>query len=66
MALFSKLTNGLKKTRALFSNALSSFTGGTLDEDALEDLEEALILADTGMDTVMKLTDRLRERNKKM
>lgn len=65
MALFSKLTNGLKKTRALFSNALSSFTGGTLDEDALEDLEEALILADTGMDTVMKLTDRLRERNKK-
>ena len=62
MGFFDKIKAGLEKTRKSFSESLESIlnTGEPADEDFLEELEETLILADLGMDTVMKLMDRIR------
>ena len=66
MGLFSKISNGLKKTRDNFSGAvnsiISSFT--KIDEELFEELEESLILADTGVATATEICDILRKRVK--
>ncbi|MBQ1343453.1 MAG: signal recognition particle-docking protein FtsY [Firmicutes bacterium] len=62
MGLFSKIAAGLSKTRDNFSSGLKSVFSGRVDEEFFEELEEALILADVGVQTSMKLTERLRER----
>lgn len=66
MGLFSKISQGLKKTRDSFSGAvnsvISSFT--KIDEELFEELEEALILADTGVDTAVAVCEELRQRVK--
>ncbi len=66
MGLFSKISNGLKKTRDSFSGAvnsiISSFT--KIDEELFEELEESLILADTGVATATEICDILRKRVK--
>ncbi|NLD87031.1 MAG: signal recognition particle-docking protein FtsY [Clostridiales bacterium] len=63
MGLFDKIKQGLEKTKNLFSekieNALKSFR--RVDEDLLEELEEALITADLGVDMSMKVVDKLRD-----
>ena len=63
MGLFSKISQGLKKTRDSFTNAVnsvvSSFT--KIDEELFEELEETLILADTGVNTATAICDKLRE-----
>lgn len=64
MGLFSRLTAGLAKTRDSFTGGLKSIFSGRVDEDFFEELEEALILADVGVQTSLKLTSRLRERAK--
>ncbi|MBQ6607062.1 MAG: signal recognition particle-docking protein FtsY [Firmicutes bacterium] len=64
MGLFSKIAAGLSKTRDNFSSGLKSVFSGRVDEEFFEELEEALILADVGVQTSMKLTERLRERAK--
>ena len=64
MGLFSKITAGLAKTRDSFTGGLKSVFSGRVDEDFFEELEEALILADVGVQTSLKLTERLRERAK--
>ena len=64
MGLFSKITAGLAKTRDNFTGGLRSIFKGQVDEEFFEELEEALILADVGVQTSMKLTERLRERAK--
>ena len=64
MGLFSKIAAGLSKTRDSFSSGLKSVFSGRVDEEFFEELEEALILADVGVQTSMKLTERLRERAK--
>ena len=64
MGLFSKLAAGLAKTRNTFTGGLKSIFSGKEDEEVFEELEEALILADIGVSTSMKLTERLRERAK--
>ena len=63
---FSKIKSGLKKTRENIisgvENVLKSFT--TIDEELYEELEEALIMADIGVETSVEIIERLRERVK--
>lgn len=67
MGFFDKLKNGLGKTKSSFdekiNNVFSTFR--KVDEDFLEELEEALIMSDIGMDTSVKIVDRLRKTIKK-
>ena len=62
MGFFDKIKKGLEKTRKSFSESLESIlnTGAPADEDFLEELEETLILADLGMETVMKVMGGIR------
>ncbi len=63
MGFFDKIKAGLTKTRDALSNTLGSvFTGFTeIDDDFYDELEESLILADLGVETATKATDRLRK-----
>ena len=63
MGFFDKIKAGLTKTRDALSNTLGSvFTGfSEIDDDFYDELEESLILADLGVDTAGKATDRLRK-----
>ena len=63
MGFFDKIKAGLQKTRDALSNTLGQvFTGFTeLDDDFYDELEESLILADLGVETSTKATDRLRK-----
>ncbi len=58
------LDTGLEKSRSnVFQKLTKVFTGRRrVDEDLMEDLEEALITADVGVETTMKILDRLRKR----
>ncbi len=64
MGFFDKIKEGLAKTRAAFSQMLNEVfdNAETIDEDFFYDLEETLILADLGMDTVSKVMKELRRR----
>lgn len=66
MGIFSKISNGLKKTRDVFSGAVNdivaSFT--KIDDEFFEELEEVLVLADTGMPTASKICEKLKDRVK--
>ena len=63
MGFFDKIKAGLTKTREALSDTLGSvFTGFTeIDDDFYDELEESLILADLGVETAVKATDRLRK-----
>jgi fused signal recognition particle receptor len=65
-SFFAKIKSGLQKTRDNImtgvENVLKGFT--TIDEDLYEELEEALIMADIGVQTSTEIIDRLRERVK--
>lgn len=67
MGFFDKLKNGLGKTKSSFdekiNNVFSTFR--KVDEDFLEELEEALIMSDIGMETSVKIVDKLRNTIKK-
>lgn len=67
MGFFNKLKQGLSKTKETFSekinNVFSNFR--KVDEEFLEELEEALILSDIGIETSTKIIEKLRERVKK-
>ena len=69
MGLFQRLTKGMKKTRDSMGGAIEAAVGGgagdELTEDVYEQLEEILIMGDTGMLTAQEVTQRLRERAKK-
>ena len=58
------LDSGLEKSRSnVFQKLSKVFTGRRrVDEELMDDLEEALITADVGVDTTMKILDRLRNR----
>ena len=64
MGFFDKIKQGLAKTRAAFSETLEELfsNADAIDEDFYDELEETLILADLGMDTVNKLMKELRYR----
>ena len=58
------LDSGLEKSRSnVFQKLSKVFTGRRrVDEELMDELEEALITADVGVDTTMKILDRLRKR----
>ena len=64
MGFFDKIKAGLSKTRAFFGAALEDVFENAEDitEEFYEELEETLILADMGMDTVNSLMEELRYR----
>ena len=64
MGFFDKIKAGLAKTRAALSNTLDEVFDNAekIDDDFFDELEETLILADLGMDTVNKLMTELRYR----
>ncbi|PIH00749.1 signal recognition particle-docking protein FtsY [Clostridium combesii] len=63
---FDKLKEGLTKTKDGFTDKISSVLNlaVTIDEDLYEELEEILVTADIGVDTSIKIIDRLREKVK--
>lgn len=67
MGFFDKLKNGLSKTKNSFdekiNNVFSNFR--KVDEELLEELEEALIMSDVGAQTSAKIISNLRDRIKK-
>ena len=66
MGFFDKLKQGLSKTKESFNekinNVFSNFR--KVDEELLEELEEALIMSDVGMETSVKIIDNLRDKIK--
>lgn len=67
MGFFDKLKQGLSKTKQSFNdkvnNVFSAFR--KVDEELLEELEEALIMSDVGVETSTKIISKLRDRIKK-
>lgn len=63
MGFFDKIKEGLTKTRDALSSTLGGVFSGfsEIDDDFYDELEESLILADLGVDTAVKTTDRLRK-----
>ena len=63
MGFFDKIKAGLTKTRDALGATLSGvFTGfSEIDDDFYDELEESLILADLGVETATKATERLRK-----
>ena len=66
--MFNKFTAGLRKTRQAISNSISSFSeilgNQTIDSDTLEELEEALILADVGTAAAGDILQKLKSESK--
>ncbi len=63
MGFFDKIKQGLTKTRDALSESWNDlFSEDTeLDEDFYDELEESLILADMGVETAAKATEKLRK-----
>ena len=62
MGFFDKIKQGLTKTRDAMASTLGNvFSVSHIDDDFYDELEESLILADLGVDTALKATDRLRK-----
>ena len=63
MGFFDKLGASLKKTRdSIFETIGSMVTASEITDDMYDDLEEQLILADTGVDVAMDLVEQLRKK----
>jgi len=62
MGFFEKLKRGLAKTSQNISSRIDSVLAafGKIDEELFEELEEALIMADIGVDTTTEIIERLR------
>lgn len=66
MGFFSKISEGLKKTRDSLGQLFDGvFSGGSVDDELFDDLEEALVLGDTGAATAGAICAELRRRVKK-
>ena len=67
MGFFDKLKNGLSKTKTSINEKINNVfsTFRKVDEDLLEELEEALIMSDVGMETSEKIIAQLREKIKR-
>ena len=60
-----QLNLGMEKTRQGFvSKVFGIFGGKEIDDDLYEELEEALIAGDVGVETALEITERLRNRAK--
>ncbi|MGL6267761.1 MAG: signal recognition particle receptor subunit alpha, partial [Chitinophagaceae bacterium] len=73
MGLFNKLfgkkekeslDKGLEKTKENFFSRMTKAIAGknTVDEEVLDNLEEALVSADVGIDTTLKIIDLIEKR----
>ncbi|MGZ3914379.1 MAG: signal recognition particle-docking protein FtsY [Flavisolibacter sp.] len=58
------LDEGLQKTKETFFSKVSKAIAGksTIDEEVLDNLEEALVTADVGIDTTVAIIDRIEKR----
>lgn len=63
---FSKLVEGLTKTRNSIAHGIDSIFSGfsSIDEDFYEELEEILIMADLGINTTTAIVENLRKKVK--
>ena len=63
MGFFDRLKEGLKKTRANFTDSMDQIFNSyeRVDEDFYEELEETMIMGDIGVRTTQELLDHLRE-----
>jgi len=61
VGFMDRLKSGLSKTRQSLSNRLDSILSGSrkIDDDVLEEIEEALITSDIGVPTTMELMQRI-------
>ncbi|MDR0883411.1 MAG: signal recognition particle-docking protein FtsY [Oscillospiraceae bacterium] len=68
MGLLGKIGEGLGKTRRQMSGAIEALLHGKseVDDDFFDGLEEALILADTGISAATELVEGLRKRGRKL
>ena len=66
MGFFSKIKEGLTKTRDSISNSVNSIINSftKIDEELFEELEETLVMADVGVATSTEICDRLRKKIK--
>ncbi len=67
LGFFAKLKAGLDKTRKNILGGVDGVLGAftKIDEDLFEELEEALIMADMGVQTTMDIVENLRKRVKR-
>lgn len=62
MGLFSKIKEGLKRTKEAIAYKLNKlFTGGVLTDEFYDELEEILLTADIGAETTETVMDRLKD-----
>ena len=66
MSFFEKLKAGLAKTKSSFDEKINQVFKNfrKVDEELLEELEEALILSDVGFETTNKIIEKLRDKIK--
>jgi fused signal recognition particle receptor len=59
-----ELDKGLEKTRTSVFNKITKAVAGksTVDDDVLDDLEEILVTSDVGVETTLKIIDRIEKR----
>lgn len=67
MGFFDKLKSGLSKTKTSMDEKINGVFSvfRKVDEELLEELEEALIMSDIGMETSLEIISKLRNRIKK-
>ena len=67
MGFFDKLKQGLGKTKSSIDTKINAVfsTFRKVDEDLLEELLEALVMSDIGMETSEKIIDELRTKIKR-
>lgn len=67
LGFFARLKEGLDKTRNNIMGGVDSVLGAftKIDEELFEELEEALIMADMGVETTMNIVENLRKRVKR-
>ena len=66
MGFFSKIKNGLNKTRNSISSGIASIVNSftKIDEDLMDELEELLVMSDIGVKTSTDICERLRQKIK--
>lgn len=62
MGFFSKLKEGLKKTKDNIGKKIfAAFSGRALDDDFYEELEEAMLTADMGVTATEQILDEFKD-----
>jgi len=67
IGFFAKLKEGLSKTKRNIFGGIEAVLGGftKIDDELFDELEEALIMGDIGVDTTLKIIESLKKRVKK-